>query len=222
MNALNTGWDLLLTKPYKDGGLPINGWEIRGLKTAVHVDGTLNDSRDSDRGWSVELAIPWKPLCELRLEQHQPKNGEEWRVNFSRVQWKHEIVDGQYRRVPKTKEDNWVWSPQGVIDMHRPEKWGYVQFTTAAPGTVKYQPDGDEPTRHALHQAYYAQRSFMKQHGRMARSTNELGLKGDISLQATESGFEIVAKGKTGDRWHIREDARVWKSASAASSPRAP
>ncbi len=25
-------------------------------------------------------------------------------------------------------EDNWVWSPQGVVDMHRPEKWGEVIF----------------------------------------------------------------------------------------------
>jgi hypothetical protein len=26
------------------------------------------------------------------------------------------------------KEDNWVWSPQGVVDMHVPEHWGHVQF----------------------------------------------------------------------------------------------
>jgi hypothetical protein len=43
INALNTGWDLFLPKPYKDGGKADNGWEIPGLKTAVHVDGTLND-----------------------------------------------------------------------------------------------------------------------------------------------------------------------------------
>jgi hypothetical protein len=27
----------------------------------------------------------------------------------------------KYRKVPSTCEDNWGWSPQGVIDMHRPE-----------------------------------------------------------------------------------------------------
>src|SRR5436853_6163025 len=37
MNALNTTWDLLLPRPYKDGGKPINSWEIPGLKSAVHV-----------------------------------------------------------------------------------------------------------------------------------------------------------------------------------------
>src|SRR5262249_53999688 len=33
MNALNTGWDLRLDKPYKDGGKPDNGWSIPGLQT---------------------------------------------------------------------------------------------------------------------------------------------------------------------------------------------
>ena len=60
INALNTEWDLRLVKPYRDGGPALNSWEIPGLKKAVHVDGTLNDPRDTDRGWSVELALPWK------------------------------------------------------------------------------------------------------------------------------------------------------------------
>lgn len=25
-------------------------------------------------------------------------------------------------------EDNWVWSPQGGVNMHRPELWGEVLF----------------------------------------------------------------------------------------------
>src|SRR5437762_795615 len=52
LNALNTTWDLLLTKPYKDGGHAVNAWEITGLKTAVKLDGTLNDARDKDKGWT--------------------------------------------------------------------------------------------------------------------------------------------------------------------------
>ena len=46
INALNTEWDLFLKKPYRDGGPAINEWEIPGLKTAVHVDGTLNNPSD--------------------------------------------------------------------------------------------------------------------------------------------------------------------------------
>ena len=122
INALNTGWDLFLNKPYRYGGKADNKWEIPGLKTAVHIDGTLNDSRDTDQGWSVEIAMPWSALGP------HPHVGKEWRINFSRVEWQHQIKAGQYAKVKGTKEDNWVWSPQGVVNMHVPEQWGFVRF----------------------------------------------------------------------------------------------
>ena len=43
----------------------------------------------------------------------------------------HEIVAGTYRKTPNRPEDNWVWSPQGVINMHVPEQWGYLHFLGA-------------------------------------------------------------------------------------------
>ena len=58
-----------------------------------------------------------------------PSEGDQIRIGFSRVEWHHEIVDGEYRKVPGLPEDNWVWTPTGVIDMHRPERWGVLQFT---------------------------------------------------------------------------------------------
>lgn len=128
INALNTGWDLFLNRPYRFGGKANNHWDIQGLKTAVHIDGTLNDPTDTDRKWTIELAFPWKALGEYAHQPAPPHPGHEWRVNFSRVQWKHEIINGKYRKAPGTKEDNWVWSPQGVINMHIPEHWGRVRF----------------------------------------------------------------------------------------------
>jgi hypothetical protein len=132
INALNTVWDLFLPKPYLDGGKAQHDWDIAGLITSVKVDGTINNPSDRDKGWSVEIAIPWKSLANYAHKASPPKNGDEWRVNFSRVEWQCEIVDGKYRKVANTKEDNWVWTPQGVIDMHRPEMWGIVRFSTAA------------------------------------------------------------------------------------------
>jgi len=137
MNALNTGWDLFLNKPYRFGGKADNGWEIPGLRTAVHVDGTLNDPRETDRGWSVEIAMPWAALAKYAHKPAPPCPGDEWRINFSRVEWWHEVVNGRYRRVPKTKEDNWAWSPQGVVNMHVPEHWGRVRFISVAKGAGK-------------------------------------------------------------------------------------
>jgi hypothetical protein len=128
INALNTGWDLFLDKPYLFGGNARNEWDIKGLLTAVHIDGTLNNSSDIDRKWTVELAFPWEALGEFAHKPAPPYQGDEWRVNFSRVQWQHEIHEGKYRKVPGTKEDNWVWSPQGVVNMHIPEHWGRVIF----------------------------------------------------------------------------------------------
>ena len=80
-------------------------------------------------------------------------------MGFSRVEWLTDIIDGQYRKRPGTKEDNWVWSPQGIIDMHRPEKWGYVQFSRKPIGSVTFAPDPAAAAKNQLHQIYHAQRA---------------------------------------------------------------
>jgi Carbohydrate family 9 binding domain-like len=128
INALNTGWDLFLPKPYREGGKADNSWDIPGLRTAVAVLGTLNNPRDTDRGWMVEIAFPWAAFAS-RAPVSRPSAGDQWRVNFSRVEWRTGVVDGQYVKPPGQKEANWVWSPQGLIDMHVPDRWGFVRFT---------------------------------------------------------------------------------------------
>ncbi|MEZ4388083.1 MAG: carbohydrate-binding family 9-like protein [Candidatus Krumholzibacteriia bacterium] len=134
LNALGTAWDLLLVRPYRDGGPAVNGWTLTGLASAVHVDGTLNDPRDTDRGWTVELAIPWDALRDLVGPRAcPPAPGDWWRLNLSRVEWHHRLDAGRYVRVPIDGlgwkgEDNWVWAPQGAVAMHQPETWGFVSF----------------------------------------------------------------------------------------------
>jgi hypothetical protein len=128
LNVLNTCWDLFLARTYRDGGHGEDGYDIRGLLTSVRVDGTLNDPRDRDRGWSVEIAIPWTGLGERSGVRSPPRVGDRWRVNFSRVEWDLEVVDRGYRKIAGRPEHNWVWSPQWTIDMHLPERWGFVEF----------------------------------------------------------------------------------------------
>ena len=218
LNALNTTWDLLLTKPYKDGGHAVNAWEITGLKTAVKIDGTLNDPRDTDKGWTLEIKWPWKGLTELvnaKRTPMPPKDGDQWRINFSRVEWDVEVADGKYRKVPKKPEYNWVWSPQGVIDMHRPERWGYLQFSTAKSGTAAFKPDADWEVRDTLHRAYYAQRAYHKGYGKYAAALTDLGLKlpaDKIRFEGTRNNFELTwtdDKGKP--RYTITHDAHISK-----------
>ncbi len=139
INALNTIWDLFLTKPYRDKGKVLDSWDIRGIKTAVHINGTINDPSDKDTGWSVEVAMPWEVLKEANSHSNIPEN-EFWRIGFSRVNWKYELIEAKYvrKKDPDGKylpEFNWVWSPQWVINMHEPEKWGYVYFSADETGT---------------------------------------------------------------------------------------
>ncbi len=220
MNALNTGWDLRLTKPYKDGGQALNEWNIPGLKTAVHVRGTLNDASDRDQGWNVELAIPWKVLAEFANRSTPPQEGDQWRAGFSRVEWLIDIKDGKYVKKPKTPEHNWIWSPQGVVDMHRPETWGYVQFTKKAPGEVQFQPDPAAAARRALMEVYYAQVDFQKKNARYALDLQDLGLPtaqtpglSQWSLKATPSGYECSVLGTFGQappqRWSVQQDSKL-------------
>lgn len=220
INALNTGWDLFLKQPYKDGGPALNEWEIPGLATGIHVRGTLNHPIDKDEGWTVEMAFPWKALAGYAHRPAPPRDGDQWRVNFSRVEWLTDIVEGKYRKVAGRREDNWVWSPQGIIDMHRPEKWGYVQFTTARVAT--FRPDPTLPARHALQEIYYAQRDYKETHKRWAQSLGELGLGQlklpksvkSVNLNAAPDGFQVRAEitwpGGEGRRVQMRENSRVW------------
>ena len=133
LNALNTVWDLFIDKPYLNGAKVDNDWDIDGLLTGVYVDGSINDFSDKDRFWTVEIGIPWKSLKRMGFDGLAPE-GRVWRMNFSRVQWQHDIVDGYYHRKKDTtgaylREDNWVWSKQADINMHKPEYWGFVLFS---------------------------------------------------------------------------------------------
>ena len=198
----------------------MNNWEIAGLKSAVHLDGTLNVVTDTDRGWSVELAVPWAALGELARRPSPPADGDQWRVNFSRVQWALEVVDGAYRKVKGRSENNWVWSPQDVVNMHRPETWGYVQFSTARPGSATFKPDPSLPARRWLHEVYYAQIAFRQKNKRWATSFEELRITlpqdGSLtagSLHTAGSQFEALVRARMEDgrseRWSIRQDSLV-------------
>ena len=87
INALGTVWDLFLDRPYRDNGQAIHSWDIQGLKTAVRIDGTVNNPRDIDRSWTVEIALPWEVLKECAAGGEPAREGDVWRVNFSRVEW---------------------------------------------------------------------------------------------------------------------------------------
>lgn len=224
INALNTVWDLLLVAPYRDGGPPVNGWDIAGLQTAVHIDGELNNPDADNRGWSVEVAMPWSALKECAPQGRGPVAGESWRVNFSRVQWTVDSTDGRYRKVtdPATgkpyPEDNWVWSPQGIINMHYPELWGYVRFAEDGAEGDTFELTPDEAVKWKLRRFYYRQRNYYAEHGSftydlalLAGEDEEL-LRLAPVIEVSGSGFRLSAPScGGGDRYVIREDGKLWR-----------
>ncbi|MBC8108242.1 MAG: carbohydrate-binding family 9-like protein [Anaerolineae bacterium] len=219
MNAFNTIWELTLPKPYKDGGEPKLGTNLPGLKSAVSIDGTINNPRDTDRGWSLEVALPWKDLATYNAGRATPpRDGNVWRMNFSRVQWIYDVVDGKYvRRKRETNpEDNWVWSPQGIIDMHRPERWGYVMFARDA----NAKPTNDTPDfamkeRDALMEINHRQRVYKQANGKWATELSQMQIQDRATrMDLTADGFvatiEFVAPDARKYAMHVRQDSRLW------------
>ena len=184
VNALGTEWDLLLVRPYRDGGPAIHAWDIRGLRTGIAIDGTINRPGDKDRGWTVELALPLEILKEAADGKKPPEPGDQWRLNFSRVEHRVEVRGGKYIKTadPATgkplPEDNWTWAPQGVINIHYPEMWGWLQFSgrNAGEGYEEFVRRPEEEARWALRQVYYKQKTHFLNHAAYADKLDELGL----------------------------------------------
>lgn len=84
------------------------------LRLAVRVDGTLNDSRDTDRAWTVELALP---LADLPGRVVLPAAGVRWRANFYRI-------DKSGRGGEATS-----WRPARSGDFHDPAARGIIEFS---------------------------------------------------------------------------------------------
>ena len=227
INARNTEWDLFLPKPYRDNGSADNSWEVPGLKKGVKVLGTINDPTDTDTGWTVELAIPWQDLARDGRPPVAPKDGDRWRINFSRVEWDTTVEGGKYVKVKENgkvkPEHNWIWSPQGVIDMHQPERWGYLQFSTQAPGAVTYRAEPTQPVRDRLMAIYHARKALVRSGKEWDGTLAGLGLPPEgaaipgasaPTIRRTPEGYEAAitvapAAGEPGRTWTVDQDSHL-------------
>jgi hypothetical protein len=223
VNAFNTIFDLFMSKPYRNGGSALYSWDSQGMRHAVQIRGTINNPDDTDEGWTVELAIPFRALT-MGNRVNVPKEGNLWRINFSRVQWKTEVVDGKYVKCEDSErrvlpENNWVWSPQGIIDMHRPERWGFLLFAKSyGDKRPKYELPYIEKQKQYLWFVYYKQQDYRSKQNRFAASLTELGLDGLINIDGRENKldlsttphrFEIMIKDDSGKVIYVNEEGRV-------------
>jgi hypothetical protein len=234
INALGTEWDLFLVKPYRDGGSALNAWDIQGLKSAVSIDGTLNDPGDTDGGWIVEIAIPWRVLAESAHRAAPPEPGDSWRVNFSRVQWQLRSQRGEYAKKinPATRkaypEDNWVWSPQGLVNMHYPERWGFVHFGEDGAREVEGATDVLARAWQMLRVLYYKQKGYHSVNDSYALHLRKLAelppaieaaewaaIMARCRLVGNDHHYTIWREWRDGQRLYISADGRTWIEGSS-------
>ncbi|KAI8911095.1 hypothetical protein EDD86DRAFT_246433 [Gorgonomyces haynaldii] len=211
VNQANVDWVLMLNKPYENGGyenstrLLKDGYTIRKRALKVQTEGRVNDPQSNGSYWSVEMALPIDELLHRTLGQW-PKDDVFWRINFSRVEWHVDVVDGKYVKTSPV-EDNWVWSPQGFIQMHYPEFWGVLQFSQESLEPKTYP---EFPIRRLAMLLYYAQDRYKQQHGRFTMNVQDLNEPGldcasFVGIWLKQDGYEAVVK-MNGYKAVIHED----------------
>ena len=220
MNARNTVWDLYMERPQRDHVRRIIAWDIRGLEPATKINGELNNPSADNRSWSLELKLPYYSFREcpdgyVKAPKLTPDVGETWRMDFSRVEWEVDVVDGKY--VKRTGENgkplpehNWLWAPTGVIDAHMPEMWGYLIFTEN--GEDHPLPPEDK-VKFVLRKLYYREHKYSCEHCEF--TSDAAALLGDeaaeykVKAYVTPNMFEGIAE-YDGQTWHIDQDGYMW------------
>jgi hypothetical protein len=232
INAINTVWNLLLDKPYDDGGVEHSGriakmgesrfYEVSHQQTASRViTGTLNDeSNHTGALWSVEMALSYKDILANTTLHHQnysPINTF-WRVNFSRVEKQGKI--------------NWTWQPQirwnpetrqfsGYVQMHLPDSWGYFIFSDApvdeslsrdmasSQSTRKMYPHSTDkdslwPEKLTAMTIYYALHYHKSQYGHFTDNISDLSFPADIVVATLCCEIRVSHSDEHGEGFVIR------------------
>jgi hypothetical protein len=86
----------------------------------------VNRRDHSDRGWTVELAFPWRGMADLAGGRPlPPRDGDQWRIDCSRFE---KIARSGEALDPSV---GWTWNRHGHYDSHIPEVFPYVTFSTS-------------------------------------------------------------------------------------------
>jgi hypothetical protein len=117
-------------------------------------------------------------------------------------------------------ENNWVWAPTGLVNIHYPEMWAYVQFSgrNAGEGEDACIVKPEEAAKWALRQVYYKEKTYYLNHGKYTESLAELGLeklnvkgyKWPPRIKTTWNLWEAVLESEDGrEKISITSDGRV-------------
>jgi len=92
-------------------------WDCEGLKCEAFVHGTMNDNEDTDKGWSFELAIPYKALKNFFKDGLTKKLSEEKLTTLL-------VRVDQFGR----KQLYYSWPVIGEFNCHKPDKFGELKL----------------------------------------------------------------------------------------------
>lgn len=124
-NHDRTGWNFWRGTHPRGVRWAFTDWDFPGLRSAVHVDGIINDRSVVSKGWTVELVFPWKGMNWLANGRSlPPQDGDVWNIFFGRFE-KLELAGTLPQPQPA-----WCWTKHGTLDTHMPEKFTRVQFST--------------------------------------------------------------------------------------------
>jgi hypothetical protein len=99
-------------------------WDFPGLKSAVKLEGSVNDPSSVGKGWTAELAFPWEGFSALSPGKNwPPREGEMLRMQCFRFE--------ALRYHGKTVHESvgWALNEHGRYDSHIPENFAYLHFT---------------------------------------------------------------------------------------------
>lgn len=100
-------------------------WDFPEMRSAVRVDGKINDRSVADKGWVAEIALPWAGMQWLANGRSLPPKDEDvWRIFFGRFE---KLTPSGVEVQPHPA---WCWNRHGVYDTHLPERWTYVHFSS--------------------------------------------------------------------------------------------
>lgn len=131
INVLGTMMDQLYYKSPWDAfnmSVRFKPWHP-DVRKAVFSEGTVNTPGDVDKYWCVEMSFSFVNLAERsRRTQSNPADNEVWFTQFGRSEQNLTVVNGQYRKVPKSQIQWWSWQPCDAINLHLQDRWGLIQF----------------------------------------------------------------------------------------------
>jgi hypothetical protein len=116
-NPLGTVFDAIIDNRLDSRGVSIavrgdSSYTAKGMKSAVKVKGTINDSSDKDEYWQLEVRLPFADL-----NRQTPRPKEEWRANFYRK-----------NRTKGLPTELTSWSPTLRPSFHQPARFGCLEF----------------------------------------------------------------------------------------------